>query len=191
MYQSEQHPDVERDAILSNLGKLYIITTQFDLTAKKAEDETYVRTFYDDILDKLQKIPLAEAGKNKTASSPIQYTGYYQRPKIIDSDDIVEREKCFYLWNNLTFFPEALGNLFYNDQQISVDKEQLGAYGYLPSYFDTTTSDKVFSDASQAEKAPGVTDIPETSGFRIMRTMVPIIPRCLVMQNLLMLRIQL
>lgn len=156
MYQSEQYPDVEIGSILSNLGKLYIITTQFDLTAKRAEDETYVRTFYDDILDKLQRIPLAEAGKN--ASSPIQYTGYYRRPKVVDSDDVVEREKCFYLWNNLTFFPEALGNLFYNNQQVSLseeNREQLKAYGYLPSYFDTTTSDKTFTDASQAEKAPG------------------------------------
>ncbi len=158
MYQSEQYPDVELGSILSNLGKLYIITTQFDLTAKKAEDETYVRTFYDDILDKLQRIPLAEAGKNSSASSPIQYTGYYRRLKVIDSDDVAEREKCFYLWNNLTFFPEALGNLFYNDQQVSLsdeNREQLRVYGYLPSYFDTTTSDKTFTDASQAEKAPG------------------------------------
>lgn len=158
MYQSEQHPNVERGSILSNLGKLYIITTQFDLTAKRAEDETYVRTFYDDILDKLQRIPLAEAGKNSSAFSPIQYTGYYRRPKVIDSDDVAEREKCFYLWNNLTFFPEALGNLFYNDQQVSLsdeNREQLRVYGYLPSYFDTTTSDKTFTDASQAEKAPG------------------------------------
>lgn len=158
MYQSEQYPDVEIGSILSNLGKLYIITTQFDLTAKRAEDETYVRTFYDDILDKLQRIPLAEAGKNASASSPIQYTGYYRRPKVVDSDDVVEREKCFYLWNNLTFFPEALGNLFYNNQQVSLseeNREQLKAYGYLPSYFDTTTSDKTFTDASQAEKAPG------------------------------------
>ena len=93
-----------------------------------------------------------------SASSPIQYTGYYRRLKVIDSDDVAEREKCFYLWNNLTFFPEALGNLFYNDQQVSLsdeNREQLRVYGYLPSYFDTTTSDKTFTDASQAEKAPG------------------------------------
>lgn len=156
MYQSEQYPDVEIGSILSNLGKLYIITTQFDLTAKRAEDETYVRTFYDDILDKLQRIPLAEAGKN--ASSPIQYTGYYRRPKVVDSDDVVEREKCFYLWNNLTFFPEALGNLFYTGQQVSLseeNREQLKAYGYMPSYFDTADGSNMFSNASLAEQAPG------------------------------------
>ena len=50
MYQSKKTPNVTRKATLNNLAKLYIIASQFDLTAKKEEDESYIRTFYDDIL---------------------------------------------------------------------------------------------------------------------------------------------
>lgn len=153
MYQSAQNPYVDRMATLSNLGKLYIVSTQFDLTAKKAEDETYLRTFYDDILvpGKLQKIALAEGAKNTTAS-PAQYTGYYERPKVIFSEDKMAREKCYYLWNTLTFFPEALEDLWYNADQMSIDYDRLEAYGYMRSYFEVDDPAKIFSSNSEALK---------------------------------------
>lgn len=65
MYQSKKTPNVTRKATLNNLAKLYIIASQFDLTAKKEEDESYIRTFYDDILmtGKLEQIALNETAK--------------------------------------------------------------------------------------------------------------------------------
>lgn len=156
MYQNETYPNVSRRAALSNFAKLYIITTQFDLTARKSEDESFVRTFYDDILlpGKLQKIALTDGAKNKT-DSPAQYTGYYERPKVIDSDDVTEREKCYYLWNTLTFFPEALENLWYNQTQMTINVDDFVAYGYMRSYFDVDAPSNLFSSGSEATKVNG------------------------------------
>lgn len=156
MYQNATYPNVSRKAALSNFAKLYIIATQFDLTAKKAEDESFVRTFYDDILipGKLQKIALADGAKN-SSDSPAQYTGYYERPKVIDSEDVAEREKCYYLWNTLTFFPEALEDRWYNISQITIDVDEFVSYGYLRSYFDVDSPANLFSGGSEATKVNG------------------------------------
>ncbi len=71
------------------MERLYIIASQFDLTAKKEEDESYIRTFYDDILmtGKLEQIALNETAKTD-AKTPADNTGYYVRPKTIETDDL-------------------------------------------------------------------------------------------------------
>lgn len=159
MYQNAAYPNVSRKASLSNFAKLYIIATQFDLTAKKSEDESFVRTFYDDILipGKLQQIALADGAKN-TSDSPAQYTGYYERPKVIASEDVTEREKCYYLWNTLTFFPEALEDRWINSTQVAVNPVNVDAfvsYGYMRSYFDVDSPANLFSSGSEATKVNG------------------------------------
>lgn len=159
MYQSEKYPNVSRKASLNNFAKLYIIATQFDLTARKEENENFVRTFYDDILipGKLQKVALTKGAQN-SSDSPAQFTGYYQRPKVIQSEDKIEREKCYYLWNTLTFFPEALEGKWFNETQCSTEKADVDDfvnYGYMRSYFDVDASSKLFSDGSEAEKVDG------------------------------------
>lgn len=159
MYQNETFPNVSRRATLNNLAKLYIIASQFDLTARKEENENFVRTFYDDILipGKLQKVALTKGAQN-SSDSPAQFTGYYQRPKVIQSEDKIEREKCYYLWNTLTFFPEALEGKWFNETQCSTEKADVDDfvnYGYMRSYFDVDASSKLFSDGSEAEKVDG------------------------------------
>ena len=156
MYQSAAFPNVSRKAILNNLAKFYIIATQFDLTAKKEEDESFIRTFYDDFLvpGKIQKVPLADSAKGKSTSSA-QYTGYFQRPKVIDSTDEKEKEKCYYLWNTLTFFPEALEERWYNSDQCTINLDEFVSYGYMRSYFSVDAPSKVFSDGNEATKADG------------------------------------
>ena len=162
MYQSKKNPSVSRKATLNNLAKLYIIASQFDLTAKKKEDESYIRTFYDDILmtGKLQQIALNDTAKNKADK-----TGYYVRPKTINSEDLTEKQKCYYLWNPLTFYPEAdemdalwstddqLDNIIEKKDNIIVDK--FVSYGYNRSYFNVNNPTILFSSPTEAMRAKG------------------------------------
>lgn len=163
MYQDPVHQNVSRRASLSNLSKLYIIATQFDLTAKKSEDEGYIRTFYDDILTtgKIEKIALGEKAKN-TTDSPAQYTGYYERPKLAVSDALTEdsKKKCYYLWNTLTFYPEGLEYLWKpdNETQVTIDDDAINAfvsYGYMRSYFSVNDPSNLFSGGEQATRVSG------------------------------------
>lgn len=163
MYQDPVHQNVSRTAALSNLGKLYIIATQFDLTAKKSEDEGYVRTFYDDILTtgKIEKIALGDKAKN-TTDSPAQYTAFYERPKLAVSDTLTEesKKKCYYLWNTLTFYPEALEYLWKpdNESQCIIDEDSINAfvsYGYMRSYFSVNDPSNLFSGGEQATRVSG------------------------------------
>lgn len=158
MYQSKKTPNVTRKATLNNLAKLYIIASQFDLTAKKEEDESYIRTFYDDILmtGKLQQIALNDTAKNNS-DCPADKTGYYVRPKTIESKDLTEKQKCYYLWNPLTFYPEAdeMDELWSNGDQCNIDKDKFGSYGYIKSYFDVNAPSKLFSSSKMGMKAKG------------------------------------
>lgn len=163
MYQDPVHKNVSRMASLSNLSKLYIIATQFDLTAKKSEDEGYIRTFYDDILitGKIEKIALGEKAKNGN-DSPAHYTGYYERPKLAVSDALTEesKKKCYYLWNTLTFYPEALEYLWRadNEAQVTIDDDAINAfvsYGYMRSYFAVNDASNLFSGGEQATRVSG------------------------------------
>ena len=45
MYQTSNYRNVSRRGTLCNVAKLYLIGIQFDLTAKKAEDSSYIQTF--------------------------------------------------------------------------------------------------------------------------------------------------
>lgn len=158
MYQSKKDKNVTRRATLNNLAKLYIIASQFDLTAKKEEDESYIRTFYDDILmtGKLQQIALNDTAKNNS-DCPADKTGYYVRPKTIESNDLTEKEKCYYLWNALTFYPEAdeMDELWSNGSQCNIDKDKFGSYGYIKSYFDVNDPSNLFSSSKMGMKAKG------------------------------------
>lgn len=148
MYESEQYPKEMRNATLCNLAKLYIIGTQFDLTAKMAEDEKYVWTFYDDILStgKLLTIglsPTAISDADLLSKNPAKTTGYYERPKLAVGADPGEGEKCYYMWNMLTFLPTDLEYIFYNQDQISTDdnvKKDFEAHGFMPSFLSSQGS---------------------------------------------------
>lgn len=156
MYQSKKNPSVSRKVTLNNLAKLYIIASQFDLTAKKEEDESYIRTFYDDILmtGKLQQIALNDTAKNKADK-----TGYYVRPKTINSEDLTEKQKCYYLWNPLTFYPEAdeMDALWSTSDQLNdnIIVDKFVSYGYNRSYFNVNNPTILFSSPTEAMRAKG------------------------------------
>lgn len=158
MYQSKKTPNVTRKATLNNLAKLYIIASQFDLTAKKEEDESYIRTFYDDILmtGKLEQIALNETAKTD-AKTPADNTGYYVRPKTIETDDLTEKQKCYYLWNPLTFYPEAdeMDALWSTDSQCNINVDKFVSYGYNRSYFDVNDASNIFTSSKMGMKAKG------------------------------------
>lgn len=158
MYQSKKTPNVTRKATLNNLAKLYIIASQFDLTAKKEEDESYIRTFYDDILmtGKLEQIVLNETAKTD-AKTPADNTGYYVRPKTIETDDLTEKQKCYYLWNPLTFYPEAdeMDALWSTDSQCNINVDKFVSYGYNRSYFDVNDASNIFTSSKMGMKAKG------------------------------------
>lgn len=158
MCQSKKTPNVTRKATLNNLAKLYIIASQFDLTAKKEEDESYIRTFYDDILmtGKLEQIVLNETAKTD-AKTPADNTGYYVRPKTIETDDLTEKQKCYYLWNPLTFYPEAdeMDALWSTDSQCNINVDKFVSYGYNRSYFDVNDASNIFTSSKMGMKAKG------------------------------------
>lgn len=158
MCQSKKTPNVTRKATLNNLAKLYIIASQFDLTAKKEEDESYIRTFYDDILmtGKLEQIALNETAKTD-AKTPADNTGYYVRPKTIETDDLTEKQKCYYLWNPLTFYPEAdeMDALRSTDSQCNINVDKFVSYGYNRSYFDVNDASNIFTSSKMGMKAKG------------------------------------
>lgn len=191
MYQTATYRNVERMGTLNNLAKLYLIAIQFDLTAKKAEDDTFVRTFYDDFLmtGAINKIGLSEKSISEEKDSegnkldPATETGYYRRPKLAEGAELSEAEKCYYLWNTLTFFPEDMEYVFYNDQQASIDKEIVDAFvarGYMRSFFEShgSTVNKIFTEGGQTIRQDGSNGsvgnvgIPHNNGDNLYSTLL-------------------
>lgn len=134
---------------LNNLAKLYLITIQFDLLARKGEGEIeYKRTFYDDILQNLQTIQLNSSAMEKADKDTASTTGYYER-KLVEtdcndgtvlSDDA--KKTCYYLWNLWTFYPSDIKLSSGNQKEQSNDVYV--QYGYLDSFFDSNAD--VFND---------------------------------------------
>lgn len=160
MYQNETYPAVDRKGTLCNIAKLYIIASQFDLTAKKVEDDSFVQTFYDDYLNRLQYISLDDKAVSDQASTPARETGYFQRSKVALGVSEEEQKKAYYLWNMLTFLPEQLQYIFSNQDQIAVNdeiKKQFVSYGFTKSFLSSagSTPDKIFSEGKQATHQDG------------------------------------
>ncbi len=159
MYKTSTYTNVSYYSTLNNMAKLYIIGTQFDLTAKKSDTTTtYYRTFYDDILGKLEEITLSSSAKSSDTSASL--TGYYERYKLattdaVDDNGTPENEKCYYWWNQITFFPEELEAYWDNGDQIKVDTDAFVSYGYAASYFNADTSNKLFTDWRQTTTVAG------------------------------------
>lgn len=179
MYQSERFPNQMRKATLCNLAKLYIVGTQFDLTAKKAEDEMYVSTFYDDILStgKLWTAglsPTAVSDADLLSKSPAETTGYYKRLKLASGAGQSEGEKCYYMWNMLTFLPSDMEYIFRTSEQIDLDdhiKDEFVVRGFMRSFFESLGSspDQVLTGAQAAHQdgsdgSVGNVAIPHNNG---------------------------
>lgn len=149
MYMDDKYPCDLRPGNLNNLAKLYLITTQFDLSADKARPNNqiqYVQTFMDDVYGNIKQVPLAEDSARDPDSA--KYTGFYMRKLCQDTGhtDEKEKQKCYYLWNILTFLPEVKteppeGSLYESDH-LGIKIENFLKYGFLKSSLqagDTST----------------------------------------------------
>ena len=191
MYQTATYRNVSRRGTLNNLAKLYLIGIQFDLTAKKSEDDSFIRTFYDDILmaGQINKIGLSEKGISDAKDSEgnilksATETGYYKRPKLAEGAEQSEAEKCYYLWNTLTFFPEDMEYVFYNGDQITTDEKDVDAFvarGYMRSFFQSngSTPNKIFTEGGQTIRQDGSNGsignvaIPHNNGSNLYSTLL-------------------
>ena len=205
MYHTKSKPNLTRRGTLNNLAKLYIIGTQFDLTAKKTDGE-YKRTFAEDLLDKLETIDLAGGAISNESTTPAKHTGYYKRPMVIpvpkdekgliSENDKKRQEKCYYLWNMMTFFPydyteeekenqAKLESVFVNDtinQNSALDDKMIDffvKYGYMRSFFksngtqvNNTLTD---GDATHKDGSDGTTGnvaIPHNNGSYVYSTLL-------------------
>lgn len=123
---------------LNNITKLYLISIQFDLLAKK-EKTGMERTFTEDILPYIMKVSLGDKPEGAVKGTAAT-TGYYKRQLCGCSEDDWsqdKKERSYYLWNRYTFFPagmEAADVEGWKDQKI-IDKYV--KQGYLPTYFDS------------------------------------------------------
>lgn len=140
--QPETHRvDVHETGNLNNITKLYLISIQFDLLAKK--DKTGMeRTFTEDILPYIMKISLGDKKPEGAVKNTATTTGYYTRQLCTCPDDKwsqAEKERSYYLWNRYTFFPAGMKVNLYNCRD-EKEKEKYIRQGYLPTYFVTNAN---------------------------------------------------
>ncbi len=138
---------------LNNLSKLYLIAVQFDLAARRSSGAEYMRTFMDDIYPYLQVADIPEESLEGAEKDTAKTTGYYMRGKLCTCDDSVyplaDKQKCYYLWNSLTFYPIDLDmNINNGGVPSAEDQERYVSYGYLKSYFDTNANPFIQADIS-------------------------------------------
>ena len=187
MYQTSNYRNVSRRGTLCNVAKLYLIGIQFDLTAKKAEDSSYIQTFYDDFLmpGKINRIALGEKSisQEKGVTDPAVSTGYYVRPRLAEGVKQSEQEKCYYIWNALTFFPPEMEYIFYNGEQADVSGEVVDAFvarGFMRSFFSSSgsTPNKIFTEGGQtirqdgSDGSVGNVGIPHQNGDPLYSTLL-------------------
>lgn len=163
MYVSETYTNMKRKSSFNNIKKLYTVCAQFDLTAKKSEDPSYIRTFYDDLLGQLKSVEYTDTITDKYGKNGSKLTGYYVRPNLAQElkdgqmVTVENAERCYHMWNPLTFWPVELGDAFYNADQITINIDKFVSYGYSSFFFQSTggTSDKVLTDSDQMSKQDG------------------------------------
>lgn len=142
MYVDDKVKCGKKPGSLNNLSKLYLITTQFDLSASKDKPNneiSYVTTFMDDIYDNIKQVPLQPDDERDPNSA--KYTGFYQRPNLCGEEGVsdIEKQKVYYLWNILTFLPdvptEPADKALYDTNHTELKWENLLPYGFLKSSF--------------------------------------------------------
>lgn len=126
----------DRQSVLSNVLKMFMVTTEFDMLARKSDGVDQVdnngkiidgstfypkRTFMEDIYPKLLQAQLAKENGNAF------FTGYYNRLQCEQTGVSSDAKECAnYLWNKYTFVPIS-ANLSDGDLQ---NKDTLVSYGY-------------------------------------------------------------
>lgn len=155
MYVTSENTHMEKSASLNNIAKLFLVSTQFDLLARKANG--YTATFMEDIYPNLQQISL---DKNNIRTA--KQTGYYKRKEAIGCsneahNDVKYQNRANYLWNACTFYPEVVpwstsGGMFQKGDDVT---NQLVSYGYFESYLTIGNANPFMNH--EAHKAEGAT----------------------------------
>lgn len=137
---------LDSNGSLNNMAKLYLCTVQFDMQARHKDG--YIRTFYEDILPRLQTIGLNPAAMKGTGKNKAETTGYYERTLVQEDScggvslDSAVKKSCFYLWNMWTFYPAEIK--LSSGNQMAAPVEEYLKYGYLESFFNSNAD--VFHD---------------------------------------------
>lgn len=140
-YLTEAVPcHVSSKGTYNNMAKLYLISIQMNLLAKKSKG--YERTFADDILPTFRTVTFTDKAKDGHDKNSAMTTGYYPRtyavfPPEDTGKKIEERESARYLWNTWTFYP---ANVPIKPDGLDTNKDDYDLYaanGYLLTYFNT------------------------------------------------------
>lgn len=153
---------------LNNLAKLYLITTQFDLSAIKGKQSngiTFESTFMDDIFGNIKQVPLNLPSGSSVDKNTAQYTGFYQRLQLAGCSDadLVTKQNCYYLWNIATFIPTmSVGmenSVFGGDNGKTINVEALLKYGFLrTSITNQQYHDSIINGGGDYGKITGTRD---------------------------------
>lgn len=151
LYLTPDETNLAVKGSLNNLSKLYLISVQFDMLARKADG--YIRTFTEDILPNIKTVSLTEKAVEGAEKGTAVTTGYYERNNGLKAtgESLSEADKtsCYYLWGRWTFYPSELGGNkdSYFNQDLYVD------YGYQRTYFNTNAHP--FRDGQSMEHQSG------------------------------------
>lgn len=149
--------DVHAKGSRNNLSKLYLISIQFDLLARKENDETLQSTFMEDIYPNIKTISLPEEKGVKAGTA--RQTGYYDgtiaNPRKLCTCDKPQKfkERAYYLWNTYTFIPVDI-NVQLNGNLSDDTKKHMVSLGYQESYF-VTNDGNAFSGSSSPSHQSG------------------------------------
>ncbi len=154
MYITSEEQNLASQGSLNNISKLYLITLQFDLLTRKSNPDNIAteRTFTDDILPKIQTVSLTDNAISGADTGTATTTGYYVRKEPTKTSlTTEEKQACFYLWNQWTFYPEEIGG---NKDYGESHHDEYLKYGYLESFFDTNVGNPFVSfDASLSHQS--------------------------------------
>lgn len=160
--------DVRAKGSRNNLSKLYLISVQFDLLARKDNpyEIEYDRTFMEDIYPNIKTVslPKEDGVVDGTATTTGYYDGTVANPRRLCSCELPSdpeeakkmqkiKERAYYLWNTYTFFPVDMEENFNGNLPDDL-KEKLVEKGYQDTFFDTNDGN-AFSGSSSPSHQSG------------------------------------
>lgn len=158
MYVTSSNSRMHKQGSLNNIAKLFLISTQFNLLARKADG--YTSTFIEDIYPSIQQITL-----NDKNAHTAEQTGFYKRKESVGctvdngSHNKVEyQNRANYLWNPCTFYPEMVP---WSVNPLTKDSERtklLMSYGFFGSYLTDLDANPFTNNLAQQVSGATVND---------------------------------
>lgn len=159
MHITDEKTYEHKKSCINNIAKLYLITTQFDLLARK--EEGFQATFMEDIYPNLMQIELY-----KDNIHTAKMTGYYNRKEPFGCDNSGHetekyKNRANYLWNSCTFYPETVpwtnsGGAFTSGAE---NTNALVSLGFFESYLTSVNSNPFMNDMHQQASGANTDDL--------------------------------